>query len=96
MNMKYCNMERTEAHNDGFPVIIIGGSLQGKYTRKDIIEKFCIGKYTQDCSEVRARGIIIQRKELDRQPKIPGYVGPIWDNGILRYETPEVNEVLSL
>lgn len=88
-------MERTVAHEDYFPVVIVGGSLQGEYTRKEVIDRFCIGKYTQDCSQVREKGFLCQRKELDRQPQIPGYLGPMWDGGRLRYETSAVYRALS-
>lgn len=89
-------MEYTSAHNDSFPVVIVGGELQGCYTRKDVVDKFCVGQYTQDYSQVRGKGFVGQRKELDRQPKIPGYLGPMWDGGRLRYETSDVYRALSI
>lgn len=88
-------MERTIAHEDSFPVVIVGGPLNGVYTREEIVSRFCKGMYTQDCSQVREKGFVTQRKELDRQPKIPGYLGPMWDGGRLRYETTEVYRALS-
>ncbi len=88
-------MERTVAHEDCFPVVIVGGELNGEYTRKEVIDRFCIGRYTQDCSQVREKGFLCQRKELDRQPQIPGYLGPMWDGAQLRYEAFDVYRALS-
>lgn len=88
-------MDRTVAHDDNFPVVIVGGELQGQYTRGYVVSNFCIGIYTQDYSQVRAKGFVGQRKELDRQPKIPGYLGPMWDGSRLRYETSEVYKAIS-
>ena len=88
-------MERTVAHEDCFPVVIVGGKLNGKYNRKYVIEHFHSGRYTQDCSTVREKGFICQRKELDRQPVINGYLGPMWDGGQLRYESFDVYRALS-
>lgn len=88
-------MEATIAHKDSFPVEIVGGELQGVYDRKYVMEHFHNGRYTQDCSEVRKKGFICQRKELDRQPKINGYLGPMWNGKSLRYETASAYKALS-
>ena len=32
----------------------------------------------------------LYRAELDNQPMLEGFVGPMWDGGKLRYETPEI------
>lgn len=88
-------MEKTIAHEDNFPVIIVGGELQGQYTRQYVMEHFHNGRYTQDYSQVRKFGFNGQRKELDRQPKIDGYFGPMWDSGVLRYETASVYNSLT-
>ena len=54
-----------------------------------------ISGYTEDLSEVRARGGCVHRAELDNQPEYKGFLGPMWDDGRLRYETQEVYDVLS-
>ncbi len=38
---------------------------------------------------------IFPREELRGQPKMNGYLGPMWDDGVLRYETQEVYNLLS-
>ena len=88
-------MEATVAHSDLFPIQIIGGSLNGNYNRKYVIEHFHNGRYTHDCSKIREMGFICQRKELDHQPLINGYLGPMWDENSLRYEAPDVYRTLS-
>lgn len=61
--------------------------------------------FTEDKSEWRAHGALVQRPELDNQPKFNGYIGPMWDGeltidgipfGVLRYETPDVYRMLSM
>lgn len=88
-------MEYTSAHKDSFPVEIVGGPLEGVYNRKYVMENFHNGRYTQDYSGVRGKGFICQRKELDKQPKINGYLGPMWNGNSLRYETASVYNALS-
>ena len=53
-----------------------------------------------DLDDIRARGGFVHRKELDNQFQFKGYVGPMWNGtkdgkGVIRYETPEVNDMLS-
>jgi hypothetical protein len=51
--------------------------------------------YTEDLSERRAAGDIVHRAELDNQPEFEGFLGPMWDGGMLRYETAEMYDRLS-
>lgn len=45
----------------------------------------------KDLSEIRKIGVgLLYRAELDNQPMLEGLVGPMWDGGKLRYETPEI------
>lgn len=54
------------------------------------------GLTSEDHSALRANGVIgVPRKELDNQPKVDGYLGPMWDGDGLRYETQEVYDMLS-
>ena len=53
------------------------------------------GELTEDLSEIRARGGWVHRAELDNQPKVNGYLSPMWDGDGLRYETQEVYDMLS-
>lgn len=72
---------------------IYGGELEGTYNVDDLW-KFANGK-SKDFTEYRNKGCCVPRAELDNQPKLPGYLGPMWDGDALRYETCEVYEQLS-
>lgn len=43
----------------------------------------------------RNAGAFVPRAELDNQPTLPGYLGPMWDGDGLRYETQEIYNQLS-
>ena len=74
----------------------VGGRLNGQVLDVEVVKaKYCNGKFTEDLSEVRARGGCVHRAELDNHPKVDGYLSPMWDGGMLRYETPEVYDMLS-
>lgn len=99
----------------------VGGELDGQQFDRQIVEAFAEG-YTPNNTLKRAAGLLCPRKELDEQPKICGYYGPMWDGircvmrdgsikydfqvkdmsqvlrkyGVLRYETKEVYEMMSL
>lgn len=73
--------------------IVYGGELEGFYNVQDLWE-VATGS-TPDWSEWREKGAMVPRKELDNQPKLPGYAGPMWDGDSLRYETHELNNILS-
>lgn len=51
--------------------------------------------YTEDMTPYRSKGGLCQRKELDNQPIIEGFLGPMWDGDMLRYETQELYNALS-
>ena len=72
---------------------IYGGKLAGTYNVEDLW-KFSNGK-SEDLSELRNRGACVHRAELDNQPTLPDYCGPMWDGDGLRYETWEVYEQMS-
>lgn len=78
---------------------LVGGDCEGTY--EDVEDLPCFsGKYTEDQSDIRARGGFTSRPELDNKPILNGYVGPMM-NGykdhkmVLRYETQEVYDALS-
>ena len=74
----------------------VGGKLNGKtIPLKEVWMFYWNGKCTADLSEERARGAWVHRAELDNQPEVDGYLGPMWDGDHLRYETPEVYDMLS-
>ena len=72
---------------------IYGGKLAGTYNVEDLW-KFATGK-SEDYTELRNAGRCVPRAELDNQPVLPDYCGPMWDGDGLRYDTWEVYEQLS-
>lgn len=55
---------------------------------------------TADLSDIREKGCLVCRKELDNEFQFEGYLGPMWGGTeigeyVLRYETPEMYERLS-
>lgn len=72
---------------------VYGGPLAGTYNVKDLW-KHSSGK-SKDFSEYRERGACVPRAELDNQPTLPNYCGPMWDGDGLRYETQEIYDQLS-
>ena len=51
--------------------------------------------FTEDLSEVRAKGACVHCKELDNQPEYKGWIGPMLNGNKFRYETQEVYDMLS-
>ena len=77
--------------------IFVGGKLNG--LEMDVEEIMNSGlwnrKVTPNYSEARKYFLGVPRKELDNQPLVDGYLSPMWDGGMLRYETQEVYDMLS-
>lgn len=76
-----------------------GGKLSGKVLSAEQINKISKLK-TQNFEKERAQGILVHRKELDDQPIIENYLGPMFDRidygkVYLRYETQEIYDMLS-
>ena len=77
----------------------VGGKLNNRILTREEINEIS-NELTKDYSEKRKKGIAVHRKELDNQPTVEGYLGPMYngfDYGkiILRYETQEVYDMLS-
>ena len=78
---------------------LVGGDCEGTYDDVEDLPCFS-GNYTEDQSDIRARGGFTSRPELDNKPILNGYVGPMM-NGykdhkmVLRYETQEIYDRLS-
>jgi hypothetical protein len=99
----------------------IGGALPNRFYVRSEVEEIAVG-HTPDRSRERLAGMLVPRKELDNQPKVAGFVGPMWDGeryllvdglmvntfekvdladvvevvGVIRYETQEVYNILSM
>ena len=75
------------------------GNLNGKVLNRDAISKISDSN-TIDFHEEREKGLLVHRKELDNQPMVKDYIGPMFDKidygkVYLRYETQEVYNMLS-
>lgn len=83
----------------------VGGEFNGKLWHYAALEvRNLIKGYSDDLSELRAKGVICKRAELDNQPLIEGYYPPMYNGTkevdgvtyhIIRYETPEVYDMMS-
>ena len=74
----------------------VGGVYNGAVMSEWQVEKdLCNGKHSADYSESRKRGGFVPFAVLDNNPLVAGYLSPMWDGGMLRYETPEVYNELS-
>lgn len=55
-----------------------GGTYDGQQFHREFMEGIKDG-LTADNTLKRAMGCLCPRKELDNQPKVDGYYGPMWD-----------------
>lgn len=90
---KYDQAERVHKHmvdrssqrfDPNMPVIIVGGDKQGEYTAQDIIDNFEINGYVQP-----SQNPLYTDSQTIGYPEIKGYIGPMWDDDKIRYETQE-------
>lgn len=56
-----------------------GGRLNGRQFNREQVEAMSDG-HTPDYSLNREMGGLCPRKELDNQPRVNGYIGPMWDS----------------
>lgn len=61
----------------------IGGRLNGQQLQHEEVEQIATG-HTPYRGRERALGARVPREELDGQPTVKGYLGPMWDG--TRYE----------
>lgn len=79
----------------------VGGEYNGVVIPLEDAEAMTPNR-SEDLSEIRKKGGLVHRAELDNKPVFDGYCGPMWDGtrgentGILRYETWEVYDMLSI
>ncbi len=76
-----------------------GGKQNGKVFKLEDVRKIS-NKNTKNLQKERANGLTVHRAEIDEQPIVEGYLGPMFekiDYGkiYLRYETPEIYNMLS-
>ena len=73
----------------------VGGKYNGLVIEVEAVEVLSNGERSVDFSEARKRVALVPREELDNRPLVDGYLSPMWDGGMLRYETFEVYDILS-
>ena len=84
----------------------VGGRYHKMRMPKEAVEFLGNGCYSPDWSVQRALGGLVPREELDDQPQVDGYAGPMWDGlrkdgidgetyAVLRYESFGVYDQLS-
>ena len=84
----------------------VGGRYHKMRMPKEAVVAIGNGCYSIDWSEERAMGWTTPREELDNQPMVDGYAGPMWDGvrkdgfdeptyAVLRYESYAVYDELS-
>ena len=62
---------------------------------EELTKNYKVVGYTEDLTPLRASGALVHRAELDNQPKLENLCGPMWDGGMLRYESWDVYDLLS-
>lgn len=72
----------------------VGGNLSGQLLSRKEVETIAHG-HTENLSKERSEGKLVHRAELDGQPTVKNYIGPMYnghykDGILLRYETKEV------
>ena len=88
-----------------FECQFVGGEYNGiTVPMEEVMTKFPVTGYTEDLTEIRNRGGVCHRAELDNKPIVSGYLSPMY-NGCrvedftdvicIRYETQEVYDMLS-
>ena len=57
----------------------VGGKYDGQDMTREQVEAIGNGSYTPNYTEARLAGRLVPRKELDEQPKVDGYIGPMYN-----------------
>lgn len=76
-------------------MIFVKDSGSTIYEDESVVPYTVTGR-TEDMTELRNKGFIVHREELDNQPIYEGFLGPMWDGDRLRYETSSVYRMLSI
>lgn len=81
------------ANASNMPIKVVGGPLQGEYTKDEFEQKFAdqITGYAKF-----NRNPMFLNSPIVGYPKVRGYVGPMHDGGRIRYETQEVYNDMSM
>ncbi len=73
-------MSKQRENYNGFVYQFAGGEYSGKmFNYHELEAAGMINGYSKNWSVERASGRIVHREELDDQPKVDGYLGPMYD-----------------
>jgi len=96
------DFDEVTSHQDGsfankeIKALFVGGKYDGKVVSHDELAKMGNGKFSPRWSQLKAHNDDLINMDLEDQPEVDGYVGPMGpDGGMLRYETQEVYDRLS-
>lgn len=95
------HLEEIDAENHEMKQLLtmchfVGGIHDGKYlTEAQVEQQLCNGKHSYDGTSIRNSGGVCHHAVLDNCPMVDGYLSPMWDGGMLRYETQQVYDMLS-
>ena len=90
------DMKCVEASQDGsyanktLRAYFVGGRYDGMDISHEELEALGNGKYTLRFSALKIHNKSLLNLDLEDQPLVDGYLSPMLDGGILRYETQEV------
>ena len=76
------------------PAFFVGGKYHGMYMTHRELVSHGNGKFSPRWSATKYHNENLINLDLEDQPLIDGYLGPMWDGGYLRYETQEVYDSL--
>ena len=80
----------SQRFDPNMPVIIVGGDKQGCYTAQDIVDYFDINGYVEP-----SQNPLYTDSQVIGYPRIKGYIGPMWDDGKIRYESQDAYDFYS-
>lgn len=90
------DVKRVEASQDGsyanknLKAVFVGGRYNGMKVSHEQLEKMGNGKFTLRFSALKVHNKSLLNLDLEDQPLVDGYLSPMLDGGVLRYETQEV------
>ena len=73
----------------------VGGPFHGRYMTHKELKSHGNGEYAPRWSAMKYHNPLLINLDIEDQPYVDGYLGPMWDGGYLRYETQEVYDALS-
>lgn len=83
-------------HAHDLDAVFVGGALDGQHIPHIQLMYMKNKGYTPRWSAMKVHNPLLINLDLEDQPIIEGYLSPMLDGGVLRYETQEVYDALSI